>query len=81
MKMAETIRRNDPQVDTIILTSEDRRFVDARLNYSTTNGKQNPWWFIVNPFDVMQASGDSSVTRNHTMDEIFLSFFSSFTCR
>jgi hypothetical protein len=39
------------QVDTIILTSEDRRFVADRSRYEPR------WRFITNKHDVMQGTG------------------------
>jgi hypothetical protein len=103
------------RVDTIILTSEDRRFVDARVNYTDRSGHlscESPrpiddwgsarsqqllaensctscmavcvcvgtlvhrgWRFVVNPLDVMQASGAVSGMRKHDMDDVFMSFY------
>lgn len=63
---------NDPAVDTIILTSEDKRFVEARHNY-TDKG----WRFITNPVDVMQGTGRHVDKNNHTMDQVFFSFYTS----
>lgn len=74
MEMAELIRKYDPRVDTIILTSEDRRFVEARHKYANA---QN-WRFVVNPIDVMQGSGDNSeMSERHDMDSVFISFYTS----
>jgi hypothetical protein len=72
MEMVEIIRQNDPRVNTIILTSEDRRFVDARQNYT------DRWRFVINPRDVMQGTGDPELmAEQHGVDETFVSFMSS----
>jgi hypothetical protein len=72
MEVAELIRQHNPAVNTIILTSEDRRFIEARHNYNNSG-----WRFITNPVDVMQASGAlRGMTRDgSTIDEVFLSFY------
>jgi hypothetical protein len=33
------------------------------------------WRFVVNPLDVMQASGAVSGMRKHDMDDVFMSFY------
>jgi hypothetical protein len=72
MEMAEIIRQNDRRVNTIILTSEDQRFVDARQNYT------DRWRFVINPRDVMQGTGDPKLmAEQHGMDRTFVSFMSS----
>ena len=77
MELCELVRENDPLVDTILLTSEDSRFVEARHNYTVARGDKKPWRFIINSKDVMQASGDRRIRGNHTMDDVFMSFFTS----
>ena len=77
MQFCEAIRENDPQVDTILLTSEDARFVEARHNYTVARGNRKPWRFVVNSRDVMQASGDRKILGNGTMDDVFMSFFTT----
>jgi hypothetical protein len=77
MELCEIIRENDPHVDTILLTSEDPRFVEARHPYTVARGNRKPWRFIVNSKDVMQASGDRRILGNHTMDDVFMSFFTT----
>jgi hypothetical protein len=72
MEMAEVVRLNDPRVNTIILTSEDRRFVDARHDYA------DRWRFVINHHDVMQGTGDPRrMVEDHGVDRTFLSFMSS----
>ena len=81
MEVAEMVREQDPRVDTVLLSSEDARFVEARHNYtaphSRTGQRQRPWRFVVNSKDVMQGSGDRRVKNNHTMDDIFMSFYTT----
>ena len=72
MEVAEMIRENDPLVDTILLSSEDARFVEARHNYTSTS-----WRFVVNAKDVMQASGDRQRLNGHSMDDVFMSFYTT----
>ncbi len=76
MEMAELIRENDPLVDTILLSSEDARFVEARHNYSTPTGKRT-WRFVINPSDVMQGGGDRTRLNGRTMDDVFMSFYTT----
>jgi hypothetical protein len=75
LEVAEMIRRFDPQVDTIILTSEDRRFVEARANHT------GRWRFVVNSRDVMQGTGEPAMMEKGKtgldMDQIFLSMTST----
>ena len=75
MAMAEKIRELDPRVDTIILTSEDARYLDDRANYA----KDGRWRFILNPADTAKGTGTLSAmaAQNHTMHDIFLSMFTS----
>ena len=74
MQMAERIRELDPLVDTIILTSEDQRYLDERGNY-TGDGR---WRFIVNPADVAKGTGTLSVMEElHSLQDIFLSMYTS----
>ena len=77
MELCEIIRENDPHVDTILLTSEDARFVEARHPYTVARGARKPWRFILNSKDVMQASGDRQSLGNNTMDDVFMSFFTT----
>lgn len=77
MQAAELVRQNDPRVDTILLTSEDPRFVEARHNYSGGHGGSG-WRFVTNPTDVMQATGAAArLAEQHGMDAVVLSFLSS----
>jgi hypothetical protein len=74
MQMAERIRELDPVVNTIILTSEDQRYLDERGNY-TGDGR---WRFIVNPADVAKGTGTLSVMEElHSLQDIFLSMYTS----
>lgn len=66
------IHENDPAVDTILLSSEDARFVEAHHNYSSTS-----WRFVINSKDVMQASGDRQKLNGHSMDDVFMSFYTT----
>lgn len=77
MELCELIRELDPQVDTILLSSEDARFVEARHNYSSPAG--TPWRFVVNSKDVMQGSGvlfEDNV-NGHSVDDFFISFYTT----
>jgi hypothetical protein len=76
MDMAEIVRENDPRVDTILLSSEDVRFVEARKNYSGKS-QDRPWQFVVNSKDVMQSSGDRQKLNGQTMDDVFMSFYTT----
>jgi len=75
MEMAEQIRKVDPQVNTIILTSEDERYLEYRHQY-TQDGR---WRFIVNRADVGAGTGSIDVLEKtySSMDEHFVSFFST----
>lgn len=77
MELCEIIRENDPMVDTIILTSEDARFIEPRHAYTTTRGNRKPWRFILNSRDVMQGGGTMKVITNNTVHEVFMSFFTT----
>jgi hypothetical protein len=58
-------------VDTIILTSEDRRYVDARHDFTDRGFR-----FIVNPSDVMPGTGDPRMMREGK-DAAFLSLLTA----
>lgn len=80
MELADIIREHDPRVDTILLSSEDARFVEARHNYSKEvihTNQRHPWRFILNTKDVMQGSGDRQQLGGHTVDEVFMSFYTT----
>lgn len=80
MELADIIREHDPMVDTILLSSEDARFVEARHNYSKEvlhTNRRHTWRFILNTNDVMQGSGDRQKLNGHTMDEVFMSFYTT----
>lgn len=78
MELAEIIREHDPLVDTILLSSEDARFVEGRHNFSKEmDTKRPPWRFILNTKDVMQGSGDRQKLDGHTLDEVFMSFYTT----
>ena len=68
------IREQDPLVDTILLSSEDTRFVEARHNYTSNSSS---WKFIINSKDVMQGSGDRQKLNGNTMDNVFMSFYTT----
>ena len=74
MKMAENIRRFDPQVDTIILTSEDERYLEQRHKYT----KDGRWRFIINHSDTVKGTGSIDVLeKSESMENVFISFISS----
>jgi hypothetical protein len=75
MQMAEDIRRLDPKVDTIILTSEDDRYLQDRHRFEA-DGR---WRFIVNEGDTAGGTGSIGVLEKekHDMSDVFVSFFSS----
>ena len=81
MELCEIIRENDPSVDTILLSSEDPRFVEARHPYTVARGNRKPWRFILNTLDVMQGTGDGLMLGNHTLDDVFMSFSPLCRCR
>lgn len=56
MKAAEKVRQKDPNVDTIILTSESRRMVEDSRKY----GEDGRWRFVYNTVDVMQGTGSTN---------------------
>jgi len=79
MKIAEQIRRFDPQVDTIILTSEDKRYLEQRHKYEEEE-KEGRWRFLVNPFDLAGKTGSIGALEkeeHQSMEEVFLSLFST----
>ena len=74
MQLAEKIRKLDPKVDTVILTSDDPRYLEDRHNF-TADGR---WRFILNPADVAKGTGTlSEIEKNHTLDDIFISMFTT----
>lgn len=78
MQMAEDIRRLDPKVDTIILTSEDDRYLQDRHRFEA-DGR---WRFVVNEGDTAGGTGSIGILetqnqQNSTMSDVFVSFFSS----
>ena len=77
MAMAEKIRELDPRVDTIVLTSEDQRYLNDRASYA----KDGRWRFILNPADTAKGTGTLSVmaasAANHSMHDVFMSMFTS----
>lgn len=75
MMVAEKIRKLDPRVDTIILTSDDPRYLEERHNY-TRDGR---WRFVINLADTATGTGTLSelVKRNHTLDEVVQSFMTT----
>ena len=77
MEMAEMIREQDPLVGTILLSSEDTRFVAARHNYTSNARSPKPWRFILNSKDVMQGSDDRQKLNGHTLDDVFMSFYTT----
>jgi hypothetical protein len=53
MHVAEEIRKYDPRVDTIILTSDDERYLRERHDFEA-DGR---WRFVVNVDDTVRARG------------------------
>jgi len=56
MEVAESVRKLDPKVDTIIFTSESRDMVERSKEY----GKDGRWKFVYNTADVMQGTGSTN---------------------
>jgi len=76
MEIAEHIRKYDPKVDTIILTSEDDRFFKEVDRY-TADGR---WRFIVNPYDDHPGTGafhEASLLEGFTPERFQLSVMST----
>jgi hypothetical protein len=75
MAVAEKIRILDSKVNTIILTSDDARYLEQRHEY-TASGR---WRFVTNPADTAKGTGTLSVLKgkNYSAEEIFMSMFTS----
>jgi hypothetical protein len=75
MAMAEKIRLLDSKVNTIILTSDDARYLEQRHEY-TASGR---WRFVINSADTAKGTGTLSELKgkNHSAEEIFMSMFTS----
>ena len=59
-------------IDKIVLNTEDRTYMEARLDYP--RNETFPFDFIVNDKDVMQGTGNS-ITFNDQADQIMLNSF------
>ena len=64
MQRANAIRAYDPQIDTIILTSEDESIIQSSKNFTTYNGVQ--WRFVYNVGDIRQGTGSATALQKET---------------
>ncbi len=97
--MVDMLRMENPRLDTIIVTSEERpyvanftRLMERRRNPALNAEGLPVWRLVFNSVDVMQGAGDPGVLfkgyssmsdehwngNNHGVDEVFMSFYSTF---
>ena len=71
MKIAEKIRTLLPNMDTIIITSEDQDIIDGFKKDFVSNNSESKfeWKYIFNTFDKMQGNGSTKSYNKQILNE------------